>query len=47
MPIIYTNQSSAQFVNKTKKTNRYLESLRKHIKYLKNQADCDDNAELN
>ena len=49
MAIIYTNQSSDAIrkARRRKPTKAYLESLRKHIKYLKKLGfDCDDNGRI-
>ena len=49
MAIIYTNQSSGAIrkARRRKPTKAYLESLRKHIKYLKKLGfDCDDNGRI-
>ena len=49
MAIIYTNQSSGAIrrLRRRKPTKAYLESLRKHIKYLKKLGfDCDDNGRI-
>ena len=49
MAIIYTNQSSGAIrkARRRKPTKSYLESLRKHIKYLKKLGfDCDDNGRI-
>ena len=49
MGIIYTNQSSGAIrkARRRKPTKAYLESLRKHIKYLKKLGfDCDDNGRI-
>ena len=49
MAIIYTNQSSGAIrkARRRKPTKTYLESLRKHIKYLKKLGfDCDDNGRI-
>ena len=49
MAIIYTNQSSGAIrkARRRKPTKAYLESLRKHIKYLKILGfDCDDNGRI-
>ena len=49
MAIIYTNQSSGAIrrARRRKPTKAYLESLRKHIKYLKKLGfDCDDKGRI-
>ena len=49
MAIIYTNQSSGAIrkARRRKPTKAYLESLRKHLKYLKKLGfDCDDNGRI-
>ena len=49
MAIIYTNQSSGAIrkARRRKPTKAYLESLRKHIKYLKKLGfDCDDTGRI-
>jgi len=49
MAIIYTNQSSGAIrkARRRKPTKSYLESLRKHIKYLQKLGfDCDDDGRI-
>ena len=49
MAIIYTNQSSGAIrkARRRKPTKLYLESLRKHIKYLQKLGfDCDDDGRI-
>ena len=49
MAIIYTNQSSGAIrkARRRNPTKAYLQSLRKHIKYLKKLGfDCDDNGRI-